>query len=237
VGTWTLVSGAGTITGINDPFTTITGLGLGTNTFEWTIDNGECGTTTDQVNIIVFDHTVPPADAGEDQLFCQDVSTTDLDAVPATSTATGFWSVLQGNPSTIEQPGDADSGVEGLVLGDNWFIWTVDNGTCGTTADTMLVFIKDCLTIRVPDAFSPNGDGTNDTFVIPNIESYPDSRFQVFNRWGSKVLDRSPYNSDWDGSSQFGAAFGEKLPESTYYYVLDLGNGSDAYTGYIYLRR
>ncbi|MEX1132711.1 MAG: gliding motility-associated C-terminal domain-containing protein, partial [Flavobacteriales bacterium] len=158
-------------------------------------------------------------------------------ATPATSTATGFWTVLAGNNATILQPGDPASLVEGLALGNNWFIWTVDNGTCGATADSMLVFIKDCLTIRVPDAFSPNGDGVNDTFVIPNIESYPENNFQVFNRWGNKVLDRSPYVNNWDGESQFGAMFGEKLPESTYYYVLDLGDGSDAYTGFIYLRR
>jgi gliding motility-associated-like protein len=237
VGTWTLTGGAGTIADVNDPFTAITGLGLGNNSFTWTIDNGACGSSSDDIDIVVFDHTVPPADAGPNQQFCQDVNTTTLEAVPATSTATGFWSLLSGNLSTIVQPGDPESRVDDLRLGDNWFIWTVDNGTCGTTTDTMLVFIKDCLTIRIPDSFSPNGDGTNDTFVIPNIESYPKNRFQVFNRWGSKVLDQSPYTSDWDGESQFGAAFGEKLPESTYYYVLDLGDGSDAYTGFIYLRR
>jgi gliding motility-associated-like protein len=237
VGTWTLTGGSGTIANVNDPFTAITDLGLGTNSFTWTIDNGACGSSNDEVNIIVFDHTVPPADAGPNQQFCQDVNTTTLGAVPATSTATGFWSLLSGNLSTIVQPDDPETRVDDLRLGNNWFIWTLDNGTCGTTADTMLVFIKDCLTIRVPDSFSPNGDGVNDTFVIPNIESYSKNRFQVFNRWGSKVLDQSPYTSDWDGESQFGAAFGEKLPESTYYYVLDLGDGSDAYTGFIYLRR
>lgn len=236
-GVWTLVSGAGAIVDASNPFTTITDLGLGTNTFQWTVENGACGSSSDQVSVVLWDHTVPPADAGLDQQFCQDVSTTELDATPATSTATGFWTALAGNNATILQPGDPASLVEGLVLGNNWFIWTLDNGTCGATADSMLVFIKDCLTIRVPDAFSPNGDGVNDTFVIPNIESYPENRFQVFNRWGNKVLDRSPYVNNWDGESQFGAMFGEKLPESTYYYVLDLGDGSDAYTGFIYLRR
>ena len=236
MGTWTLVSGQGGIADANDPFSLVSGLGLGVNTFLWTVDNGACGSSSDQVGIVLWDHTVPPADAGPGQHFCQDVSVTELDAVQATSTASGFWSTLANN-AIIVQPGDPATRVEGLVLGDNWFIWTVDNGTCGATADTMLVYIKDCLTIRVPNAFSPNGDGVNDRFVIPNIESYPENRFQVFNRWGNKVLDRSPYVNNWDGESQFGAAFGEKLPESTYYFVLDLGDGSDAHTGFIYLRR
>ena len=76
-----------------------------------------------------------------------------------------------------------------------------------------------------------------DVLVITNISSYPENRLQVFNRYGNLVLDRAPYNNDWDGRSQTGALFGEILPESTYYYVLDLGNDTEAYTGYIYLRR
>ena len=139
----------------------------------------------------------------------------------------------------MEEPGNPNSHVHELALGYNVFVWTLDNGDCGTTSDTMTIYIKDCLTITIPDAYSPNGDGTNDTFIITNIESYPENDFVVFNRWGNKVYEASPYTNAqaWDGTSQFGSAFGEGLPESTYYYVLDLGNGTDPYTGYIYLRR
>jgi len=239
-GTWSVISGAGTFTEPDQPFTTVTGLGLGTNVFLWTVDNGACGSTSDEMTIAVFDSSVPPADAGLSQQFCQDISSTLLDAVPATSTATGAWSLLAGS-GTITAPGNPATEVTGLALGYNWFTWTVDNGTCGITSDTMYVYIKDCLTITIPNAFSPNGDGVNDDVQIINIESYPDNEFTIFNRWGSKVFEAAPYTNGvgqaWDGTSQFGAAFGEKLPESTYYYILDLGNGTDAYTGYIYLRR
>jgi gliding motility-associated-like protein len=184
----------------------------------------------------VYDHTVPPADAGVDQQFCQDVSSTSMDALPASSTATGSWALIAGS-GTLADPNDPGSGVTGLQLGSNWFTWTITNGPCPASVDSVMIFIRDCLTIDIPNAYSPNGDGVNDIFRITNIESYPGSSFQVFNRWGNKVLDQSPYANDWDGTSQFGSAFGEQLPESTYYYVLDLGDGSDAYTGYIYLRR
>ena len=190
--------------------------------------------------IAVFDHTVPTAEAGPSQNFCQDISSTELDAVPATSTATGVWSLLSGS-GTIEFPSDPATHVTGLGLNYNIFTWTVDNGACGTTSDTMYVFIKDCLTITIPNAFSPNGDGVNDWVEIPNIESYPNNDIMIFNRWGNKVFEASPYTNSigqaWDGTSQFGGFLGEKLPESTYYYVLDLGDGSDVYTGYIFLRR
>jgi gliding motility-associated-like protein len=235
-GTWSVVSGQGTLVNGDDPFSTVTGLALGSNVFRWTIDNGACGSTSDEVVLAVFDHTVPPADAGLDQEFCQDVSSTLLDAVPVSSTATGSWALIAGT-GILSDASDAGSGVTGLQLGSNWFTWTVSNGPCPASVDSVMIFIRDCLTIDIPNAYSPNGDGVNDIFRITNIESYPGSSFQVFNRWGSKVLDQSPYANDWDGTSQFGSAFGEQLPESTYYYVLDLGDGSDAYTGYIYLRR
>jgi len=54
---------------------------------------------------------------------------------------------------------------------------------------------------------------------------------------GQQGVRGNTYTNTWDGTSQFGAAFGERLPESTYYYVLDPGTGDESFTGYIYLRR
>ena len=101
----------------------------------------------------------------------------------------------------------------------------------------MFVELKDCTTIIIPDAFSPNSDGKNDLLVIQGLEYYPDNAMLIFNRWGNKVLDRHRYQNDWDGRSEGNMNWGDELPEGTYYYVLDLGNGDEALTGYIYLRR
>lgn len=236
IGTWALLSGSATLLSPGDPFTEVIDLQPGENIFEWTVDNGVCGTTSDQMSIFVFDGSVLPADAGDDLEFCQDVNTTELQAVAPTGTAVGTWSLLSGT-GNIATPGDPLTTVSGLQLGHNVFLWTLNNGTCGNTTDTMLVHIEDCLTLIIPDAFSPNGDGVNDNYVIYNLESYPRNSFQVFNRWGNKVLDRTPYSNDWNGLSEGDMNWGEQLPESTYYYVLDLGNGDEAFTGYIYLRR
>jgi gliding motility-associated-like protein len=236
-GSWTLVSGQATIEDGDNPFSAITDIGFGENVFEWTIDNGPCGSTSDVMSIFLYDSSVQPADAGPSQTLCQhETSTTRLEAEPTTSTAFGTWSRLSGT-GDIQDPSDPNSEVTGLELGDNWFIWTVNNGTCGNTSDTVLVKIKDCLTLEIPNAFSPNDDGVNDIYTIRNIEYYPNNKFTVFNRWGSKVFESTPYLNTWDGNSQFGEVFGEGLPESTYYYVLDPGTGDDAFTGYIYLRR
>lgn len=237
-GLWAVVSGNASIGDPGDPFTAVTGLGLGENVFEWTIDNGACGSTTDQVSVFVYDGSLAAAEAGPTQVFCQHQFTeTHLEADPVDDLlATGAWSLVSGT-AVIEDPADPTTRVTGLSLGLNVFVWVVDNGECGTTADTVVVELEDCLTLIIPDAYSPNGDGTNDTYVIHNLQYYPDNSLIVFNRWGNKVLDRSPYNNDWDGTNQFGSLFGEQLPESTYYYVLDVGDGKEPTTGFIFLRR
>ena len=90
----------------------------------------------------------------------------------------------------------------------------------------------------IPEGFSPNGDGINDVFVIREIANYPDNKFILFNRWGDKVFEASPYQNTWDGRSTRGLRVGENmLPVGTYFYILDLGDGSDVLKGTIYLNR
>lgn len=90
----------------------------------------------------------------------------------------------------------------------------------------------------IPEGFSPNGDGINDFFVIRGIANYPKNTIAIFNRWGNKVFEASPYQNTWDGRSMFGVRVGgDELPIGTYFYVLDVGDGSATYKGTIYLNR
>ena len=92
--------------------------------------------------------------------------------------------------------------------------------------------------VVVPEGFSPNGDGSNETLIIPNLEDYPDHVLKVFNRWGVEVFKASPYNNDWNGTNQGKMAVGnEALPEGTYFYILDLGIDDKIVKGYIYITR
>ena len=59
----------------------------------------------------------------------------------------------------------------------------------------------------------------------------------IFNRWGSKVYASSNYKNDWDGTNQFGVSIGDELPGGTYFYIIDLGDGSEIIKNYIYLER
>jgi gliding motility-associated-like protein len=90
--------------------------------------------------------------------------------------------------------------------------------------------------VNISEAFTPNGDGINDTWVISNIEYYPASTVRVFNRWGTEVFVARNYQNDWDGHYKGNSS---SLPESSsYYYQIDLdGDGAIDRQGWIYINR
>ena len=94
-----------------------------------------------------------------------------------------------------------------------------------------------CLTIY--NEFSPNGDGVNEFFNIDCIETYPNNKVEIYNRWGNIVYEKRGYRNDWDGTSNGRVVVNEsdKLPVGTYYYVIDLGDGSKPKVGWLYINR
>jgi len=54
--------------------------------------------------------------------------------------------------------------------------------------------------ITVPNAFTPNGDGVNDTWDIKFIDSYPNCTVNVYNRWGENVYSSIGYGIPWEGT-------------------------------------
>jgi hypothetical protein len=145
-GTWTLVNGNGIITSPNSPTTTVTGLSIGTSTFQWTVSNGPCanGLTNDQVTVVTFDPSVAGANAGPDQSFCSPVSATTLAANAPPSPAEGTWTLVSGT-GTIADIHAANTAITGLAIGENRFRWTVANGPCpvNPAQDEVSIFLFD----------------------------------------------------------------------------------------------
>ena len=133
-GTWTVISGSGTITTPSSPTTTITGVGAGTNVFMWTIDNPPCPASTDTVTLI---NTGGPTTslAGTDQTVC---NTTATLAGNTPLTGTGAWTVI-GGTATVTTPSSPTSGVTGLSVGPNVFVWTISSPPCAPSTDTIII--------------------------------------------------------------------------------------------------
>lgn len=72
--------------------------------------------------------------------------------------------------------------------------------------------------LTIYNAFSPNGDNTNDLWIIDLVEGYPDNHVSIFDRWGVLSWEGQGYNNAdvvWDGKNLSGA----ELPDGTYFYI------------------
>ena len=99
--------------------------------------------------------------------------------------------------------------------------------------------------LEVFQLLTPDGDGTNDRFIIRNIEKYPNNTMKIFNRWGVIVYEVKSYGTDdnyFTGESKGRATISarKQLPVGTYYYILSYTNERNEVknrTGYIYINR
>jgi gliding motility-associated-like protein len=80
---------------------------------------------------------------------------------------------------------------------------------------------------------TPNGDGVNDRWVIPNIDMYPDNEVMVYDKAGRAVFAKRGYNNEWDGTVN-----GKKLKEDAYFYVIKFNkDGALPIRGYVSIVR
>ena len=100
-------------------------------------------------------------------------------------------------------------------------------------------FVSGILTINaalqavvIPNVFTPNGDGINDTWDVANLDAYVNCTVDVFSRYGQKVFSSVGYSAPWNGTRNNAA-----IPVGTYYYIINLNNGQKAYAGYVTIIR
>jgi uncharacterized repeat protein (TIGR01451 family)/gliding motility-associated-like protein len=100
---------------------------------------------------------------------------------------------------------------------------------------------KDQCKLKPELGFSPNGDDLNPKWIIVDIDKYPNNSVRVFNRWGNQVYEVFGYDNRenaWEGESKGSLSFGDlKVPDGTYFYVIDLGDGSKPVSGYVIVQR
>jgi gliding motility-associated-like protein len=181
--------------------------------------NGTCESELTAVDLRLKD--LPQVDAGEDRTIIKGES---IDLL-----ASGNYSSVRWQPHESLQYPDSPTPRISPEFTHTYMVTAVNEEGCEST-DTLTVFVID--EFPVPNAFSPNNDGRNDTWQIPNIEKYPDCNLVIFNRWGNQVYSSKGYSQPWDGSHQ-----GRQLPAGTYYYTLNLNNGKKPVQGSVVIIR
>ena len=145
-GSWSLVSGTGTITNTALPNSGITALGIGANVFQWTITNPPCLPSSSQVTITQV-ATPTVAAAGANQAVCISNPIATL-AGNSALTGTGTWTLVSGT-GNITNPALPNSGVTGLAVGANVFQWTITNPPCPATSSQVTITVNPLPVITV----------------------------------------------------------------------------------------
>lgn len=113
------------------------------------------------------------------------------------------------------------------LAGGEYVVQVTDENNC-VKMDTFYVNVTQIECINPPTAFTPDGDGYNDTWVLDKMDLYPNAMVQIYNKWGQLLYETKGAYVPWNGEYK-----GNVLPAATYYYVIDLGNGTPAYTGVV----
>ena len=185
---------------------------LGTNTVTLTVADGSGNMSLATTTVEVIDNLPPVLSS------CPtDITTTD----PVV-----FYDLPEAGDNCSVS---STSLVEGLESGSRFpsgttlvtYEVTDPSGNASTCSFRVIVHEKD-MALDIPTAFSPNGDGVNDTWNILNIDRYPKARLRVFDLSGKEVFSSIGYEREWDGSYR-----SKILPVASYYYVLDLNDPDD----------
>jgi gliding motility-associated-like protein len=196
-------SGTGITNGIFDPI--LAGLGTHAVTYTFTEDNGCIAITTGEIvidsNDIVASVTIVPETCAEG----------GITLVGSTYGGSGFY-IYEWSNGFIGNPLEyVDAGTYSVIV--------VDGSNCVSIIPDIVVD-EDFTCIEMPNSFTPNNDGTNDMWNL-DFSGYSNGSIQVYSKWGTLVWESSGTTLSWDGTSN-----GQVLPSGTYYYILDIDNGS-----------
>ncbi len=166
----------------------------------------------------------PVADAGPDKKISEGESTV-LNGVIGGDTASYYWTPAQ-YISNVNILAPVVNPVSDFI----YTLHVLSGNGCGSATDD--VFVRVFKKIKIPNAFSPNGDGINDVWNIEELATYPESETNVFNRYGQLVFHSNGYGKPWDGKYN-----GKVLPVGTYYYTIDRKNQFPVMSGWVMIIR
>ena len=200
----------------------VSDLSPGTYTFTWTDDAGCSG--IEEVTITepaVLDVDITTSIYGDFNIST--VGGSDGSIAVVVSGGTPQYSYAWSHDQNVTNPS-----INGLPAGD-YTIHITDANGC--KLDTTITLIQP-EQVRLYNGLTPNGDGFNDTYVIPGVLYCAQANFTVFNRWGNIVYEKSNYKNDWYGQSTDGGL----LADGTYFVIFE-GCDNLKLNTYVDLRR
>lgn len=151
--------------------------------------------------------------------------TVDFKIITTSTLLKNTWKFGDGSTSNENNPNHKYSAPGSYNVG----LTSVDNNGCTSSVDSTITIVPSS---KVPNVFTPNGDGRNDYFMISCSEGSR-LKLEIFNRWGYKMFSRSgTENIVWDGYNPQGTL----VSPGTYFYVITVEEGTTNYdplNGYI----
>ena len=86
------------------------------------------------------------------------------------------------------------------------------------------------------NAFSPDGDGVNDTWIVEQLTVWNNNKVVIMNRWGDKIWEADNYDNTtvaWDGTNSSGSP----VTAGTYFYVITIANRARSYSGWVQITK
>ncbi len=182
IGTWERISGSGTIEGINNPSTKVTGLAAGANKFLWTVDNNGCKSKSE----VVIRNNFIKADPGDPQTLC---SPSAILSAGSPLPGVGTWGVLGGSGAAVfEDMSDPNTRVSSLDPGENILTWTIDHKGCNDVATVSI--INESPTTANAGSYTPTCDP--EVVLAANIPVQGEGKWSIRNGSGEFSSDTDP---------------------------------------------
>lgn len=194
--------------------------GIGMHEIVYSMDDSSTCKSSGKTDIVVYPS--PFADAGRD-IFVQEGESGQIGTPPAGNLIYGWQP-----PTGLDSP---NMPITLVTPSQNTeYILTVTDENGCINQDTVMVEIS--YKVLIPDAFTPDGDGINETWELRGISSYPGAEITIFDRWGSVIFHSKSYSTAFNGKYKE-----QLLPSGAYPYIIKLDSTKPRITGSLILIR
>lgn len=195
--------------------------GAGDHTIRYTFTGSNNCIATAEQPIKVFKQ--PAVNAGPDRTIILG------DFITLNASATGYSLLFEWTPSNYIDNNLVLTPAVSPLQNTLYTVRAISSDGCEAKDEVLVTVVKD---IFVPNAFSPNGDGINDAWRIPFLDSNKGISVQVFNRYGQVVYESKGQPVLWDGTFK-----GQPVQTGTYVWMLNPGTGKKIKRGTVTVTR